>query len=381
MKVVHICMVAYIDGWGYQDNLLPDYMSKAGHSVIVVSSSNHFPSCLKRDEEEAILKRGGDYYNGNVHVYRIPTYLSTSNYSFFCKGLSSILRKERPEMIFHHGVNSSSMLICWNYVRTHNNVYFFIDNHSDTINQSKNNIWQFVNRRLFRWCVQLVSPHVTKFFGVTPGRCDYLVDVFKAPQTKVSLLPIGSDTDVTDSICECKEDLRKKYGLPQESFVVVSGGKMGEDKGHVALINAFHKISEAQPNIVLLLFGSFIDEQTHALAKKTPNVYMFGWCDRTKTLELLKLSDIACWPIHHTTLIEDAIGCSLPIVVRRTPNTSHLIDGNGLFVENGSCEELQLAILSIINSYSEYKIQSKKMHGTFSYKSIVKIIEKECNEG
>ena len=50
MKIVHICMIAYIDGWGYQDNLLPEYMANAGHDVVVITNNNKFPSYLHIDE-------------------------------------------------------------------------------------------------------------------------------------------------------------------------------------------------------------------------------------------------------------------------------------------------------------------------------------------
>ena len=39
MKILHVCMnTPYIDGWGYQENLLPHYLNKIGVDSVVISS-------------------------------------------------------------------------------------------------------------------------------------------------------------------------------------------------------------------------------------------------------------------------------------------------------------------------------------------------------
>lgn len=375
MKVVHICMVAYLDGWGYQDNLLPEYMSKAGHDVVVVSSANHFPSFLKNEEKERILAKGSEYYLNKVHVYRIQTKLDTSNYNFYCSGLGDILKKEKPDVIFHHGVNSSSMLICWKYICSHKNCKFFVDNHADHINESRNKLWNFLVNHLLKLCVKMVQSRVTRFYGVTPGRCSYLNEVYGANNSKIELYPIGFDVDAIRSIDDNKEDLKKKYCIQDDSFVIITGGKMGKDKGTHSLIKAISRLKRHNPEICLLLFGRFTDKETETLAQHTEGIHIEGWCDRQKTLELLKLSDVACWPIHHTTLIEDAVGSCLPIVVRNTPNTLHLIDGNGQFVLTGKEDELYNALSEIIMNYESYKQAAVTMSDRYSYTNLVKQFE------
>lgn len=381
MKVVHICMIAYLDGWGYQDNLLPEYMSKAGHEVVVISSANHFPSFLKEAEIKRIKSKGDNYYVNNVHLYRIKTKFDTSNYNFYCSGLSKILNDEKPDVIFHHGVNSSSMLIAWNYIRKHYNVKFFIDNHADRINESSRKIWNFIiTKIILGTCIKIVDNKVTKYYGVTPGRCEYLESHFGVPEKKISLLPIGGDTDLVDSITSSTTELRAKYGYPIDSKIIVSGGKMGEDKGTVSLLYAFKRLKRNDKTLSLVLFGNFSDAKTEALAKETDGVFVEGWCDRQKTIELLKLSDVACWPIHHTTLIEDAVACATPVVLRKTGNTMHLVDGNGVLIEHGGEEEIFKAFTIILYDgiYADFKKSAEIMKGKFGYHNISKQIIDDC---
>lgn len=379
MKIVNICMTAYLDGWGYQDNLLPDYEAKAGHDVIVIAQSGHFPKFMSGKAIDEIKQKGNDYYYGKVHIYRIKAFLNTSGQAFLCTGIYRHLKKEQPDVIFHHGINSSSLLVCVLYKALHPKTTLFVDNHADSINESKHKLWNnLVLHGLLRGIVLLTSRYVSKYYGVTPGRCTYLHDMFGAPKEKIELLPIGGDTDLIESIKETREELRNKYNLPKISIIICSGGKMGKEKGTDHLISAFSKLRIKNPGIQLLLFGKFLDKETEALASNTDGVFCMGWCDRTKTLELLKLSDIAIWPIHHTTLIEDAVALALPVIVRRTSNTSHLVSTNGVFVNTGSEEEIINAIDQILSDYDAYKRNAEKVKDKFSYKNIVRIIEKDC---
>jgi hypothetical protein len=57
MRVVHITL-HYLDGWGYQDNLLPLYQQRAGASVTVVTDNGHFPRSMSAQECQAIRGQG-----------------------------------------------------------------------------------------------------------------------------------------------------------------------------------------------------------------------------------------------------------------------------------------------------------------------------------
>lgn len=379
MKLVNVCVNPYIDGWGYQENLLPDYEAKAGIETVVIAQANHFPKYLSKESIQKIKQKGRDYYVGRVHVYRTNFYLNTNNISFICTGVYKLLKKEQPDVIFHHGINASTILVCAWYKRLHPNVKLFVDNHADYINESKYRIWnEVVLHGFMGGIVRLTNKYINKYYGVTPGRCTFLQEVYRAPQEKIKLLPIGGDTDLIDSIKTSQKELRSKYGIPQDSFVICSGGKMGKYKGTDCLIESFTKLKDKMTNLKLLLFGNYLDAETEKLVEETDGVYNMGWCNRMKTLELLKMSDVAIWPIHHTTLIEDAVASALPIIVRETSNTSHLVSGNGIFLKHGTEEEISEAILNIISDYKSYKKNAVKNRDKFSYKKIVQTIEEDC---
>ena len=74
MKIVHICISApYIDGWGYQENLLPKYLQQAGIQNAVIASGNDFPFYLSTQEISDIKAKGENYTIGEVYIKRIKT--------------------------------------------------------------------------------------------------------------------------------------------------------------------------------------------------------------------------------------------------------------------------------------------------------------------
>ena len=372
MKIFNICNGCYTEGWGYQENLLPEYEAKAGYNTFVFASRNHFPSYIDDDERNSIIKRGASYVYNGVHIYRYNTYLHTPGMVFFTSRLFRTLLKERPEIVFQHGIHLS-LLKCVLYKLIYKDSVIFVDSHTDYINQSKKLLWNFVLRRILLSGVGIVSyPFVTKYYGVSPGRCEYLRDVYHICPSKISLLPIGFDVDLVNQIDG--NDFRKVYNIPNDAFILCIGGKLEEKKGTIILINSYKKLKRTFQNLRLIVFGKILDESTQIAVSSDNSIINAGWCDRYKTIQILKQSQIAIWPIHHTTLIEDAVGSATPIIVRMTGNTQHLVEKNGVLMSKGDENELISAIENIYNNYSVYKRGAIDIQNKYSYHSIVRHI-------
>ena len=373
MKIVHVTH-HYIDGWGYQDNLLPKYQQKSGNDVVVLTENSHLPQSCKED----IVKKGSDYYDGNVRIRKFKSYLNTESSGFVCSGLYKLLEQEKPDLIFHHGIDSSSMVVSAYYKKKHNGCLMFVDNHVDEINQSKNKLWLTLNNRL--WLpsiVRLLSSLIDYFWGVTPLRCEYLKNVFKVPAEKVGLLPFGGDTDVINSITDDTKVLRMKYKIPSSSFVLVSGGKMDASKGTINLIHLFNELKQEYPQIHLVLFGK-ADREVASLAERSRSITMIGWCNRADTLSLLKLSDVAVWPLLHTTLIDDAISVGTPLIVKMSGNVSHYeANRNGIYLATNNPKELKSALYDMMDegNYERMKKNAMEMASKYRYENIVQKVD------
>lgn len=351
MKIVHICLSApYVDGWGYQENLLPEYLQKNGVENHIITSNDNLPVYLNKEMKEEIVKKGNIYIIGEIKIHKIKGKKITTS-MLVPYGLMDKLKEIAPDVIFHHNVSVTTLPIVSKYAKKHK-CKLFADNHADEINMSKNKLWILLYYKfLSRLACRIRRNVFTRFYGVTYSRCDFINKYFGVSKDKIELLPIGADTDLADTL-KSKKELRDKYGFSNEEKIVVSGGKMGIDKGTYDLINAIEEL-RSEHKIRLILFGKFEDADTQELAKSKSFIVQHGWCDRIKTLELLKLADVACWPIHHTTLNEDAIAVETPLIIRKTDTTRHLVDGNGMWLESGNKNELKNAITSFYASKEE----------------------------
>lgn len=377
MKIVHITG-NYIEGWGYQENLLPLYQRRIGRDVVVVSDNSHLKYAQNKELAEEIVAKGTEYEYDGIKIYKIKTYFNTSATSFICSGLYKILDREKPDIIFHHDLNVSTLPVAAKYKRHHPSIKLYVDNHADWINESKNKLWHKVfYETLVPLTVKRLGDSVNYYIGVSPLRCQYLNRVFRVPQQKVRFLPIGCDTVGAEQIHHSREELRKQYKINESSFVVVSGGKLDRSKGTLALIEACEKIKPKITNLQLLLFGK-IDEEVKQAANEKKWVTIEGWCDRKKTLSILKMSDVACWPWLHTTLIEDSVALGVPLVVRMSDNVSHFAkEQAGVFMTEGNVNELEFALLKVKDNFSLYGQNATNARERFSYSALVKRLEDE----
>lgn len=377
MKIIHISQ-NYIDGWGYQENLLPLYQKKAGHDVVVISDYAHLKYTQDNELINKILAKGNMYEYDEVKIYRIKTFFNASSTSLFCYGLYKILKQEQPDIIFHHNVNLSTLPIATRYKRHHPHVKLYVDNHVDWINESKNKLWHVIfYDTLIPWIVKRIGKDVNYYIGVSPLRCQYLNKVFKVPTQKVRFLPIGCDTIGAERVIENNEELKQKYHIGKDEFVIASGGKLNKTKGTIALIDACKDLYDNGIKLRLVLFGKIEDEILQVATNKSW-ITLLGWCNRNITLSLLKMADAACWPWLHTTLIEDSVAVGTPLIVKLSDNVSHFAkEQSGIFMLNGDVAEIKNAIISIREHLYEYKQNTIRARNKYSYIKLVHSIDNE----
>ena len=374
MKIVHVSISSpFIDSWGYQENLLPRYLQIEGTQNYIIASANDIPAHIKSDRLSDIRNKGTNYLFDGIVVRRIPTKKITTSFAF-TKGLRKVLEEIKPDVIFHHNLNCTSMPICARYAKR-KGIPMVCDNHADKINMTKRRLWAwFYYRFLVGITCKIYKDQIYKAYGVTHARCDFIHDYFGVAKNKIDFLPIGADVDLADTI-SAKATLRQMYGFTNENLLIVSGGKMGKGKGTDNLICAVEELHDEYPMLSLILFGKFEDDETALQANNSQVTTVYGWCDRIKTLQLLKVADVACWPIHHTTLIEDAVSVCTPLILRKTGTTEHLIEGNGVWIEHGTKDEIKQSILHLLNrmqQHNEFYPACMNLRDAISYQTVAK---------
>lgn len=368
LKIVHISQY-YNDGYGYQENILPYYQKLLGHEVFHITS-DRMSSFMSDDSriigvKEYIEKSG-------VWIIRLPIKWEFKGKFVVFKGLYEILKREKPDYIFHHGLTCPSLIECVKYKKKHPSTFLVADNHADLVNSGRNRVWLKVYyETIWNYFLKSVFNNIDLIFGVTPLRCLFPVKFLGIPEEKVRLLPIGADTINVPK--EDRESLRKKYEIPDEKLIFVTGGKITPEKQMSKILDAFALLRKDMTQ--LLVFGKIQDKEFEEKMKKLTDVKFVGWADRQKTLEILKLSDVVIWNSQHTTLIEDAIATCTPLILRYYGTTAHFIDGNGFYLYSNSIKELYEK-MSFIASNKEilqkFKEKAKEIMKILSYENVAR---------
>lgn len=372
MKILHITL-HYIDGWGYQDNLLPRYQRDAGHEVVVATDTGHLPDSVRT----SILAKGDRYVEDGILVRKFRTALCTRDSALASCGLAAILEEEAPDLVFHHGLHLATLPAASRYRKSHPGSVLMVDSHADPFNASRNRLWRALYARgVLRLLVKGPGKRVDRYYGVSPLRCSFLETEYRVPGDRIALLPLAGDTRVLGEIRETDAQIRAAFGIPAKAFLLVSGGKMGPAKGTDRIIEAWRLLKRRHPEVELLLFGA-----PEAGFQIPEDVRFAGWCDRKETCSLLKAADAAVWPLLHTSLVEDALACGTPVIVKDSGNVSHYkAAGAGVFLETGDTGEIVSAVETLLQAGDAFRTRLQADRYRYSYASVAAQMEADCQQ-
>lgn len=377
MKIVHICLCGPVmDGWAYQDNLLAKYQRISGHDVTIISSEWIY-------NEKGIVTKADlvNYYNKDyVKMIRLKSRFRTNINSKLklYSGLYEALKNENPDIIFIHGCQFLDIRYIIKYKKNNAAVKIYIDNHADLANSAKN--WfskNILHRMIWRRCAQNILKYTEKYYGVSPARVDFLIDVYKLPENKVELLVMGADDE---RVIEAQNDekrrlIRKKHNIREHDFLVITGGKIDHNKPQTLLL--MESVNKLQnDNIKLIVFGSVIPElKSRFDSLLSDTVQYIGWLNTSEAYDYFYAGDLVVFPGLHSVYWEQAVGLGKPCVFKYIEGFTHIdLGGNCKFIHEDSVDEITRILNQIIHDRDIYEnmkyVANTKGKEVFSYSNI-----------
>ncbi len=395
MKIVHICLAGlYMSGWGYQDNLIAKYHKLEGHDVTVIANryvydekGNYTPTD-KTEETDVngvkivrLAQKGNKQQKGPAgRVHYI--------------GLYNVLENEKPDIIFIHNPQIMDVDDIVRYMKSHKETRLYVDSHSDYSNSGRNFLSKHILHGIFwRNKVQKLVPYTRKFYGVLPARVDFLLDRYKTPKDKTELLVMGMDDEKSETADrpEIIKEIRSKYNISDDDFLIVTGGKIDSSKRQTLLLmNAVRKINllnDRPRRVKLLIFGSVTDElkpEFDQLLSSTEDIIYIGWLEADDTYPYFAAADLVVFPGRHSVMWEQVAGQGKPMIVKYWEGTTHVdLGGNCKFIMHDTVEDIVRSIIDAAKP-DEYKnmtsVAQDKGPKIFSYRSISrKCIEENNN--
>ena len=348
MKIIHVAPNApYEEGWSYQENLLPKYQAKLGHQVILaVSTERHLePKQGNCSFEDYQSPDGFRVIRQPICLYPLPFLRRVLRfldvYELFCR--------EKPDVIFHHGLISPTIRQAVRYKKAVNPDCVLIqDNHMDynigfTTDRLKGKILKIIYSRLYR----SVDPYIDKVYGVTPWRVQYARDIFGVPAEKTDVLIMGADDDRLDFANRdaLRAEHRQRFGVTDEEFLIVTGGKIDAKKKIHLLMDAVKDLT----NVKLLICGSATPDFKEEYEKHfNSNVIDAGWISSEEFYGYFFGADLVFFPGQHSVLWEQACASKIPCVFGKWEGMDHVDNGgNARFLDCDSPERIRELIESL----------------------------------
>lgn len=382
MKIVHVCLVmGYTEGLNYQENNIIKYQAKDGHEVSLITTDHCFTEGVW-----GLCKTESDYVNPEgVHIIRLPfafpiPYKFNRQIGIF-KGFTEKLEEIRPDVIFVHNLQFQDLRRVAAYKKKHPEVRVYADSHSDFSNSARN--WLSRNTIYRFWwkpCAKAAEQYVDLFFGVTPGRVEFVQDIFGISRHKTDLLVMGADDESVERAGrpEVRARVRDRFGIGQEDFLVVTGGKIDAFKTQTLLLmEAVKEIG--RENLKLLVFGSVEEELKDRLLSLCDGkkIQYIGWAKGEEPYEYFASADLAVFPGRHSVYWEQVVVQGIPMLCKYWEGTTHVdIGGNVEFLKEDSAGLIREKLLELLEDPEKYRqMKENALSGRrfdFSYQKIAR---------
>ena len=385
MIILHIFFTGpFSEGHTYQENLLSKYHALLGHEVYFLTG------CYAWDKANmtTVEPEEKEIENGLVQLKRVPYVRVINDYLTeklrIVRDVYGLIDAVHPEFIMLHDVQTLANYGIRKYLRAHPEVTAIADCHADFSNSATNRLSRMIHKTLWRHMAQVIEPYIKRFYGTLPARVDFLRDVYRIPKSKCDLLVMGVDDMAveTASTSDAVASTRKRYGITEADFVIVTGGKIDTAKQQVFLLmEAIRRMQETitfdgrKP--LLIIFGSVEKglQKRFGAAYDEDLMRFAGWLSPDETMRLLSVADLVVYPGRHSVLWEQTVGVGVPIICKYWEGTTHVdVGGNARFLYHDTVEEMMQTLSEVVtnqvrfNSMRMAAIESGKKH--FSYKEI-----------
>ena len=334
MRILHLCLSCfYIDGYNYQENILPRINHEDGHDVRILASTETYVDNLHLgyvEPREYVTEYG-------VPIKRLPyvkvgTHFSTIKFRKYPHVYEEIAAFA-PDVILSHDLGYWSVLDVIRYKKDHPEVKLYADTHTAYENSGTNWLSLHVLHRMFyRPLIQKGLPYLEKYWYVGVGEKKFSRGVYNVPESLMECYPLGGVLFSPDEYEEKRARRRVERGLEPDELLLVHTGKLGPLKRTKELLQAFADIPEL--NAKLIIIGS-IPEETKSdilpLVNLDSRVEYLGWKSAADLMEYLCAADLYCQPGSGSATLQNAICCGCPVVAFPIDSYVELLDRGQFF--------------------------------------------------
>lgn len=160
---------------------------------------------------------------------------------------------------------------------------------------------------------------------------------------------------------QLRNQIRKKYGIAESTYVYGFVGRISKDKGNNELLESFKHI-QSENDVALLLLGpdeGTLDKKLMGWAKQCPKVIFAGSIDHENVPRHLAAMDVLVHPTYREgfgMVLQEAMAMEVPIITTNIPGPSEVIEEgvSGVLVPPHNAEALSSTMLEFYKNQEKY---------------------------
>jgi glycosyltransferase involved in cell wall biosynthesis len=353
-----------MQGFTYQDNLLPKAMAEDGHEVIVIA-----PNTLHRIYKDVKIDKNiieaPDCMDGLVRILRLPIHLILKRF-YIMPGLTGLLKQLKPDILFVHCPQQLQLVSAVRYARKRPDMKFIVDNHADLNNTANNWFSKNVLHKCFwRAILRYAYSRIEKILYISEDAKLLLKTLYGVSDDKLEFYPLGGVIPSSEEKASARKRKREELGLSADDVLVCHSGKLDALKRTEELLKAFSSVGSG--SLKLAIIGSIPDDMKpvlNPLIAADKRVRFLGWKSGDELLEYLCACDLYAQPGSQSATMQNALCCGAPVMLY--PYISHNVymQGNGYFVK--SVEDMENVFNEIAAGPQKLTAMSNKSLGLAS---------------
>jgi glycosyltransferase involved in cell wall biosynthesis len=347
MRIVHLTSY-FVPKMGYSENYLPKEEKKLGNEVFIITSSVLISPSGYRVESrtEARMKSISfeDFFYDGVLVRRLPVLCSYGRF-FLLKGIARSLIEFKPDIVFLEfaNINSLFVLIFKTVLR-----YKIVATCGMPVNKLGQSALKRLAYEIFRNCIApIFSKLVDVFVEATPENAERDSKELHINPHKIYFIPLGADTNLLKRDESKRKQTREILGIRENEIVYIYSGKLTKEKGIEMLINVFGRLMKSHKKAKLLIIGNGRRDFLNEIKQRVFNdgidksVIFHCFVPHDMLPSFYSAADVAIWPGSPSISIQEAISSGLPVIIRKSGHTIHLLEySNGFSFNDLNVEEL-----------------------------------------
>ncbi len=223
-----------------------------------------------------------------------------------------------------------------------------------------------LKRAVFKAIEKFTSKGSTKIFAVSHKNMELAISEKLCKREKIAVIgkggTIGVDFNVYDISRkdEFRREIRKQYGIDDDTFVFGYIGRLNKDKGVGELLSAYRGLLHNHKNTRLFLVGmedntNSPDKELIEWAKSCEQVYLTGHQSSCEVAKFMSACDLLVHPTYRegfSMVLQEAMAMKLPIITTDVPGPSEVIeDGiSGVLVPSHSDKALLDKMLELMEN-------------------------------